>query len=124
MIIEVPRENIATILDTDEPQETSILIRDRVIDARTQQSDRFSDSDIMTNADMWSNDIDTYIERWQEQKDFLTHAASKLHLSGRVVHRIIKIARTIADLDQQDTITTSHLAEAMQYRAKHLFLEE
>jgi magnesium chelatase family protein len=98
IILEVPREQIDTILDHEVDQVSSAQLSDQVATARAAQSHRYADLSISTNADMSSADIDAYITLDTELQEFLTAAASKLHLSGRVVHRIIKLARTIADL--------------------------
>jgi magnesium chelatase family protein len=96
MILEIPREKVEKILDT-EKQETSADVREKVIDAWRRQEARFSSTDIVCNADISAKNIDTYIPLSKEVKDFLTQAAQKLYLSGRVVHRTMKLARTIAD---------------------------
>jgi magnesium chelatase family protein len=57
-------------------------------------------------------------------KDFLSQASTALQLSGRVVHRTIKLARTIADMYNEETIAIKHLAEAIQYRSRTMFIEE
>jgi magnesium chelatase family protein len=72
---------------------------------------------------MSSKDIDEYISLSKEAKDFLTNAAEKLILSPRVVHRIIKLGRTIADMDGNENLDLKYLAEAMQYRSKTMFIE-
>jgi magnesium chelatase family protein len=72
---------------------------------------------------MSSKDIDKYISLSKEAKDFLTTAAEKLVLSPRVVHRIIKLGRTIADMDSNEDLDVKYLAEAMQYRSKTMFIE-
>jgi len=60
----------------------------------------------------------------QEIKEFLSEAAEKLTLSPRVVHRIIKLARTIADMDGNENLEVKYLAEAMQYRSKSMFVDD
>jgi magnesium chelatase family protein len=72
---------------------------------------------------MWSKDIDKYIILSDDVKKFLTNASEKLVLSPRVVHRIIKLGRTIADMEWHDGLEVKHLAEAMQYRSKAMFVE-
>jgi magnesium chelatase family protein len=56
-------------------------------------------------------------------KNFLSEASRKLTLSTRVVHRTMKLARTIADMQWQEFVTINHLAEALQYRSKTMFVE-
>lgn len=123
MILEIPREKVEKILDT-EKQETSADVRTKVIDAWRKQEARFSWTAIVCNADISAKNIDKYIPLSGEVKDFLTQAAQKLHLSGRVVHRTMKLARTIADYMWSDDVMIQHIAEAMQYRSKTMFVDE
>jgi magnesium chelatase family protein len=73
---------------------------------------------------MSSKHIEDFIELDSWSKDFLSQAANKLTLSPRVVHRMIKLARTIADMQWDEKITIQHLAEAMQYRSKTMFISQ
>lgn len=123
MILEIPRENIEKILDNVK-WESSQSIWEKVINARRIQQKRFEKSNITTNSQMWSKDIDEFISLDSASKDFLTQASQKLFLSPRVIHRTIKLARTIADMDGQENLEIRHLAEAMQYRSKTMFVEE
>lgn len=122
MILEIPREKIDTVLEHT-PWESSETLRNKVMTAWIRQSKRFVDTDIVTNANMSSKDIDQYITLSEEVKEFLKQAANSLKLSPRVVHRSIKLARTIADMDDRDEIQTSHIAEALQYRTKKMFID-
>ncbi|MEI8007926.1 MAG: hypothetical protein WCI00_00275 [bacterium] len=72
---------------------------------------------------MTSKHIDELIPLTDDCKNFLAEAARKLILSTRVVHRTIKLARTIADIQGQEFVTITHLAEALQYRSKTMFVE-
>lgn len=78
---------------------------------------------ISSNAQITSKHIDELIPLDQACKDFLANASRKLTLSTRVVHRTIKLARTIADIQAEETVTINHLAEALQYRSKTMFVE-
>jgi len=122
MILEIPRENIDKLLDNIK-SESSESIQAKVIKAWEIQQKRFADTDISCNSDMWSRDIEKYISLSQEIKEFLSEAAEKLTLSPRVVHRIIKLARTIADMDGNENLEVKYLAEAMQYRSKSMFVD-
>jgi len=123
MILEVPRETIDTIIDTKE-KENSDLVREKVVVARQTQQKRFASSDLTANAHMQAKHIDAMISLDQRCKNFLKQAAETLHLSARVIHRTIKLARTIADYEQSDDIIMQHLAEALHYRSKTMFIEE
>lgn len=122
MILEIPREKIENILDIW-PGESSESLLERVLNARRRQQVRFAKTDIVVNANMTSKDIDQYIILDESAKQFLKQAATSLQLSPRVIHRSLKLARTIADMDDVDTIATKHIAEALQYRNKNMFIE-
>ena len=123
MILEIPRENIDKIL-TNIGEESSTSIRDKVVNARKLQQKRFAWLAITSNSQITSKHIDQLIVLDDESKNFLKHAAQKLTLSTRVVHRTMKLARTIADIQGQESISIHHLAEALQYRSKTMFIEE
>ncbi len=97
--------------------ETSEVIRARVGAARKRQEERFKGLGIHCNAQMGSRDLQTFCPLSNETRGFLEEVASRLNLSARAYHRIIKIARTIADLEASEDITVAHLAEAVQYRS-------
>lgn len=122
VILEVPRENIDTILDNN-LSENSETIRQKVIHAREIQQERFRWMGLSANAHMWAKDIQNLIPLSSECKDFLSSAADKLNLSWRVVHRTIKLARTIADMNDKSEISVQNLAEAIQYRSRTMFVD-
>ena len=97
--------------------ETSQEIAVRVTTARKVQSKRFQDTTIHCNAQMSASDIDTFCPLSEEGRQFLELVATKLSLSARAFHRIIKISRTIADLAGEKDIAMPHLSEAVQYRS-------
>jgi magnesium chelatase family protein len=108
-------------LSNREPSgESSDTVRARITQARDRQSERFADSVrlIKTNSNMSAKDINIYAPLDEEVKELLNQSAEKLGLSARAYHRIIKLARTIADLNGSDTIEKSHILEALQYRPK------
>ncbi|MFT5280643.1 MAG: magnesium chelatase family protein [Flavobacteriaceae bacterium] len=94
--------------------ENSETVRERITKARTIQNRRFNSS--KTNSDMNAKDIETYIQLSKETNTLLKTSAEKLKLSPRAYHRILKLARTIADLHQSDSIESSHILEALSYR--------
>lgn len=122
LILEIPRENINNLLDKV-TWETSQQIQKRVVNAWEIQQERFRNTEIASNADMGSKDIDKYIILNKEEKDFLSQISHKFVLSPRVIHRLIKLARTIADMNQEENVLVKHLAEAVQYRSKKMFIE-
>ncbi|OGX03597.1 MAG: hypothetical protein A3G87_05215 [Omnitrophica bacterium RIFCSPLOWO2_12_FULL_50_11] len=97
-------------------EESSREIRERVNQARTLQAARFPGSAGKTNALMTTKEIQTYCAVHEAGKKLLERAMSELHLSARGYHKILKIARTIADLAHSEMIEESHIAEAIQYR--------
>lgn len=101
--------------------EISTSIRARVQVARELQRARFSglqSRDIVCNADMRVGEIRQYCKLQTEGQSLMRAAMTQLNLSARAYHRILKLARTIADLAGCDEIQSVHLAEALQYRPK------
>ncbi len=100
---------------SDERCESSASIKERVEAARSIQMERFNGR-ISTNSQMNTADIRKYCHLGPTEQKLLAAAISKLNLSARGYNKILKVARTIADFDRSDLITTTHLAEAIQYR--------
>ncbi len=98
--------------------EESSVIKKRVLKARAKQEARLQNSRANTNSEMGVKDIDKLIEISKEVRDVLNTTAKKLNLSARAYHRVIKLSRTIADLDDSENIETKHVLEALQYRPK------
>jgi magnesium chelatase family protein len=118
--IEVPRVDYEK-LSGDRTGESSESIRARVQAARDIQNKRFSSnrsSDIVCNADMRVGEIRHFCKLPEEGQSLMRAAMSQLNLSARAYHRILKLARTIADLAGCEEIQSVHLAEALQYRPK------
>ncbi len=99
------------------PGEPSAAIRERVIRARAVQTERFKDSKLIhCNAQMTERMIHQYAEPDDEGLELLRVAMERLSLSARAYSRILKVARTIADLDGAEKVTAEHLGEAIGYR--------
>jgi magnesium chelatase family protein len=98
--------------------ESSVLIRERVTRAREIQSERFEHlTSIHYNAQMSTKQIREYCALDEASLQLLKTAMERLNLSARAYDRILKVARTIADLEQATTVTSNHIAEAIQYRS-------
>jgi len=115
--VEVPRVQFDK-LASEQLEETSNHIRERVETARAIQTKRFKHSHIHTNSEMSNKDIKQYCALNEESVDLLRAAMNQLHLSARTYNRILKLARTIADLGKSDKISLEHIAEALQFRTK------
>ena len=105
-------------LSDKRPGESSKKIRKRVKLARDLQTERYKlHENIHYNAQMSVKLIQKYIDLKPEAQQLLKHAMKSLNLSGRAYDRILKVSRTIADLDKSDCIMPEHIAEAIQYRS-------
>lgn len=113
--VEVPRLGVHELLSERE-EESSGAVRERVKQAREIQKERFQGEGILLNGEMKSRHIKRFCELSQEAKRFLEASLKNLSLSARAYHRILKVARTIADLEGKARIEVSHIAEAIQYR--------
>jgi len=120
--INVPRVEHEKLSDDSISLETSAVIKNRVEKARLAQNKRFSQknkrNETLTNSDMTTKDIKAFAPLSETLKNTLNQAAAKLDLSGRAYHKVIKLARTIADLDDARDIAENHIFEALQYRPK------
>jgi len=97
--------------------ESSLKIRERVIEARNIQTERFKNLDIHYNAQMGPKEIEKHCELDEYSQLLIKTAMLKLNLSARAYDRILKVARTIADLENSENIQGDHISEAIQYRS-------
>ncbi|MCL2144773.1 MAG: YifB family Mg chelatase-like AAA ATPase [Endomicrobia bacterium] len=114
--VEVPALKVSELTEMSFTGESSADIKKRVIKAGNLQSERFKNSKIYANSQMSVKDIKKYCALDNGTKSILKNAIEKLGLSARAYDRILKVARTIADLDSSENIKTAHIAEAIQYR--------
>ena len=103
--------------DTPPDAEDSAAIRLRVINARQRQRERFGSDGIFSNAAMTPRLIRSYCRIDNESETMLERAMTRLGLSARAYDRILKVSRTIADLEGTEDIQSSHVAEAVHYRS-------
>lgn len=114
--IEVPPvdyDNLSSVFK----EETSAEIKERVDKARKIQNERYSQSSTKCNARLTDAEFEKHCKLTQEAKDILKAAFNEMGLSARAYNRIVKVARTIADLDNSENISEIHIAEAIQYRS-------
>lgn len=115
--VEVPRVDYEKLADKRQA-ETSAVIRARVQAARSRQLQRFTGTKLTCNAEMGPAEVHAFCTVEPSGEKLLKAAMQQLHLSARAFHRVLKLARTIADLANCDMIGPHHLAEAIQYRPR------
>ena len=104
-------------LENEGEIEKSEAIKERVNKARKIQVERYKDYGIYSNAELTPNLTKEYCKLEDISKKIMQNAFEKLGLSARAYQRILKVARTIADLDEKENIESKHIAEAIQYRS-------
>jgi len=104
-------------LAADERGEESVSVRERVVSARARQVERYHGSGAHNNAQLRPGQLRKYCRIDGPGRTLIEQAVARLGLSARAYMRILKVARTIADLEQRDSIAAEHVAEAIQYRS-------
>jgi magnesium chelatase family protein len=117
--IDVPRVEYEKLAG-DRLGESSAKIQERVEQARERQRGRFVGTALQCNGDMGPAEVRQYCGLDETGKNLLRSAMQQMQMSARAFHRILKLARTIADLADCDAIETPHLAEAIQYRPRRV----
>ncbi len=115
--IEVPKLTSDELLNSAKSEESSADIRKRVINARKVQTERYKNDGILTNSELTPKLIKKYCKIDSETEKIFKTAIIKYQLSGRKYDRILKLARTIADLENSMDIKQNHLMQALQYRS-------
>lgn len=115
--IEVPRLKYEKF-SKEERAEDSKTIRERIRNTRKIQRERFSKTKIKSNSEISNKYIKEFCPMENEAERLMAQAVNQMKLSGRVYHRILKVARTIADLENSPKIKADHIAESLQYRPK------
>lgn len=114
--VDVPRLTPTELLATTEIEEDSATIRKRVIAARKIQAIRYKNDNILTNSELTSELIKKYCQLDSKSQELMKVAIVKYQLSGRRYDRVLKLARTIADLANSENIQEIHLMQALQYK--------
>ena len=116
LVVSVPRLTTEELINTQTTSESSEEIRKRVVRARKIQAARYKNENILTNSELSAKQIKQFCPLDKMSAEFLKEAAQKYMLSGRKFNRILKMARTIADLEVKENIELKHLTLALQYR--------
>lgn len=114
--VEAPRVEIARIQEAQKG-ESSESMKNKVLKARRQQEKRYGDTGYRFNSEMETGDLEKYCCLETREKQLMEKLSESLGLSVRAYHKILKVARTIADLEESERILKSHLMEALCYRA-------
>lgn len=119
LFVDVPRIDYDK-LSSLQPAEASSQVRQRVDNARRWQTERLTGRSAAANAEMAPADVRDFCQSCLDDgaQQFLKLATTQLSLSARAFHRVLKVARSIADLDGAEVLTTAHVAEAVQYRQR------
>ncbi len=115
--VEAPRVDIADLaVKNKSANESSKTIRERVLKARKIQEERFKGTDLKFNSEMTPRDIEVFCQLGARESAYLENAFCTMELSARAYHKILRVARTIADIDGSQDIKQIHLMEAVGYR--------
>ena len=107
-------------LAKEERAESSEQIRERVCKARKMQRERYKGEPVRVNAQLGAREVERYCQLTRGDEKMMQKAFEQLHLTGRAYYKVLKVARTIADLAGEEQITAGHLSEALGYRAWNL----
>ena len=115
--VEVPLVDFRELTSDTITGESSAVIRQRVAAARSIQVDRFKKAKLTTNSAMGAREVREHCKLDSESKGYLEHAMEQMNFSARAHDRILKVARTLADLAGKPDITSNEVLEAIQFRS-------
>ena len=115
--VEAPKPTYQELVYSAGRGENSAVIRERVMNARKLQKRRYRETGIRFNSDLTAGDIRRFCKLGMQEHQFMERIFENMKLSARAYHRILKVARTIADLDGKENIEEMHLTEAVCYRS-------
>ncbi|MCI8835602.1 MAG: YifB family Mg chelatase-like AAA ATPase [Ruminococcus sp.] len=117
LCVETPKVEYEALQESNrKKEESSAVIRERVCRAREVQNERYQGSRILTNARLGVKELERFCRLGETEEKLMRQAFSRLGLTARTYHKILKVARTIADLDGEERILEKHLKEAIGYR--------
>ena len=116
LVTRVEDVSLDALIQNRQPTESSEKIRERVCRARSIQEERFAGTDILCNAGMGIKEVREYCSLSAEAEEKLFRAFGRMRLSARGYHKILRVARTIADLEAEEKIRLEHIEEALLYR--------
>lgn len=116
MFVNVPRISVSELRNTDKKLQTTEEIKNIVANAKNLQKIRFAGTKFFSNADMDNTAIDILASITPEAREIAITSTEKLSLSTRVFYRILRLSRTIADIDSSPNVEVRHILEAISYR--------
>lgn len=116
--IDVPAVKVEKLVEDEVDSESSSVVRKRVVKALTRQKSRFGSSKIIMNSEMSSQDLKSSLKIDEKAKEIMKNAMKSLSLSARSFNKVLKVSRTIADLESSEEVRSEHVLEALQYRPR------